>query len=86
MPKQGKFCIRTISKDNGKGRIFNPNPVVTLNDTALKDNSQIPESAYSEVNLENLDDSGMLDGSFASTQNSLQQNQKGQPPIHFQQK
>ena len=52
---------------NGKGRIFNPNPVVTLNDTALKDNSQIPESAYSEVNLENLDDSGMLDGSFAST-------------------
>ena len=41
-------------KDNaGKGRIFNPNPVVTLNDTDLKDNSQIPDSAYLEVDLEN---------------------------------
>jgi Zn-dependent metalloprotease len=52
---------------NGKGRIFNPNPVVTLNDTALKDSSQIPDSAYSEVALENLDDSGMIDGPFVST-------------------
>ena len=43
-------------KDNaGKGRIFNPNPVVTLNDTNLKDNSQIPDSAYLEVDLENLE-------------------------------
>jgi hypothetical protein len=52
---------------NGKGRIFNPNPVVTLNDTTLKDSARIPDSAYSEVALENLDDSGMLDGAFAST-------------------
>lgn len=52
---------------NGKGRIFNPNPVVTLNDTTLKDSTRIPDSAYSEVALENLDDSGMLDGAFAST-------------------
>jgi Zn-dependent metalloprotease len=52
---------------NGKGRIFNPNPVVTLNDTTLEDNSQIADSAYSEVTLENLDDSGMVDGLFAST-------------------
>ena len=37
-------------KDNaGKGRIFNPNPVVTLNDTNLKDNTRIPDSAYLEV-------------------------------------
>ena len=51
----------------GKGRIFNPNPVVTLNDTNLKDNSQIPDSAYLEVDLENLESTEMLDGSFAST-------------------
>lgn len=54
----------------GKGRIFNPNPVVTLNDTNLKDNSQIPDSAYLEVDLENLESTEMLDGSFASTRTS----------------
>ena len=62
-------------KDNaGKGRIFNPNPVVTLNDTNLKDNSQIPDSAYLEVDLENLESTEMLDGSFASTRIYLQPN------------
>ena len=29
--------------------IFDPNPVVSLNNTRLEDNSQIPAAAYSEV-------------------------------------
>ena len=64
--KTGEILYKNnqLKDANGKGRIFNPNPVVTLNDTTLKDSSRIPDSAYSEVTLENLDDSGMLDGVF----------------------
>ena len=51
----------------GKGKIFDPNPVVTLNNTRLEDNSQIPANAYSEVILRDLKDTGMLDGPFVST-------------------
>jgi Zn-dependent metalloprotease len=61
------FKSNQLKDANGKGRVFNPNPVVALNDTALEDNSQIADSAYSEVTLENLDDSGTLEGLFAST-------------------
>jgi Zn-dependent metalloprotease len=67
--KTGEVLYKSnqLKDANGKGRVFNPNPVVTLNDTTLEDNSPIADSAYSEVTLENLDDSGMLDGLFAST-------------------
>ena len=50
---------------DGQGRkIFDPSPVVTLNNTSLEDNSQIPAVAYSEVILRDLQDTGMLDGPF----------------------
>jgi len=52
---------------DGQGKIFDPNPVVTLNNTILEDNSQIPATAYSEVILRDLQDTGMLDGPFVST-------------------
>jgi Zn-dependent metalloprotease len=67
--KTGKVLYKSnqLKDASGKGRVFNPNPVVSLNDTTLEDNSQIADSAYLEVTLENLDDSGMLDGLFAST-------------------
>jgi Zn-dependent metalloprotease len=51
----------------GQGKIFDPNPVVTLSNTSLDDNSQIPAAAYSEVVLRDLDGTGMLDGPFVST-------------------
>ena len=36
---------------NGRGRVFDPNPVVVLNDTKLNNKSRVPEKAYSEVTL-----------------------------------
>ena len=56
-----------LKHQDGLGRVFDPNPVVTLNDTSLEDNSNIPESAYTVVILRDLDGSGHLDGPFVST-------------------
>ena len=51
----------------GKGRVFDPNPVATLNDTSLEDDSAIPNQAYVEVTLPDLAASGFLDGPFVTT-------------------
>ena len=59
--------INLLKEQDGRGRVFDPNPVVTLNDTTLEDNSTIPEAAYTEVTLRDLDASGHLDGPFVST-------------------
>jgi hypothetical protein len=52
------------------GRVFDPNPVVALNDTTLEDSSPIPDTAYTEVDLPDVDGSGHLDGPFVSTANT----------------
>ncbi len=52
---------------NGKGRVFDPNPVVTLNDTALNDKSVLPDKVYSDVVLRDLKSGGFLDGPFVTT-------------------
>lgn len=52
------------------GRVFDPNPVVALNDTTLEDSSPIPDTAYTEVDLPGVDGSGHLDGPFVSTANT----------------
>jgi Zn-dependent metalloprotease len=52
---------------DGKGRVFDPNPVVTLNDTSLNDKSKIPDKAYFEVVLRDLKKSGFLEGPFVTT-------------------
>ncbi len=59
--------INLLRRQDGKGRVFDPNPVATLNDTTLEDNSLIPDAAYSEVTLRDLENSGHLDGPFVST-------------------
>jgi Zn-dependent metalloprotease len=56
---------------DGRGKVFDPNPVVTLNNTTLEDNSQVPQAAYSEVILQDLEDTGMLDGPFVTTRTTL---------------
>jgi Zn-dependent metalloprotease len=55
---------------DGKGRVFDPNPVVTLNDTSLNDKSKIPDKAYSEVVLRDLKKTGLLEGPFVTTKTS----------------
>ena len=52
---------------DGKGRVFDPNPVVTLNDTSLQDNSPIPDKAYVDVTLRELKTSGFIDGPYVTT-------------------
>lgn len=54
-------------KLTGKGRVFDPNPIATLDDIALRTTSVIAETAYRLVDLDGLDDSGFLDGEFVST-------------------
>ncbi len=44
--------------------------MVTLNNTALEDNSPIPDSAYKEVDLPDLDGSGFIEGKYVSTRNT----------------
>lgn len=51
----------------GKGSVFDPNPVVTLNDVDLKNNSAIPKRAYIQVVLPDLAKTGFLEGPFATT-------------------
>jgi hypothetical protein len=55
--------------DTGTGRVFDPNPVVTLRDEALTDhndhNFTAILAAYKDVVLTNLDGSGHLYGDFA---------------------
>src|SRR5262245_28717269 len=56
-------------RDTGTGRVFDPNPVVTLRDEALTDhndhNFTAILAAYKDVVLTNLDGSGHLYGDFA---------------------
>jgi Zn-dependent metalloprotease len=59
--------IDLLKSATGQGRVFDPNPVVVLNDTSLKDNSKIPDAAYSNIVLRDLKNTGMLDGPYVST-------------------
>lgn len=62
--------IDLLRRAEGLGRVFDPNPVVTLNDTSLEDNAQIADAAYKEVVLPDLPDTGFLDGPFVTTRNT----------------
>jgi Zn-dependent metalloprotease len=76
--------ILLIKHRDGRGRVFDPNPVVTLNDTTLEDNSPIPDAAYFEVTLRDLDNSGFLDGKYVSTRNTKNRVQRTDFQFLFQ--
>jgi Zn-dependent metalloprotease len=54
---------------DGTGQVFDPNPVVKLQNETLTDhadaNSAVPATAYSTVTLHHLDSSGYLRGTYA---------------------
>jgi Zn-dependent metalloprotease len=52
---------------DGKGQVFDPNPVITLNDTKLRDSKPVPDAAYQQVPLRELAKTGFLDGPYVST-------------------
>jgi hypothetical protein len=49
------------------GCVFNPNPVVSTRQEGLTWDAQVPDSAYRRVRLAQLDDTGYLSGTYAST-------------------
>jgi Zn-dependent metalloprotease len=52
----------------GRARVFDPSPVVALNNATLKDSSKIPDTAYREVDLPEVAATGFLDGPYVNTQ------------------
>jgi Zn-dependent metalloprotease len=81
----GKVLAKmALLKDaTGKGRVFDPNPVVALDDSKLKDSSRIPDAAYREVELLDLDGSGVLDGPFVSTATTPKRKKKKNLDFRF---
>ena|GEM_PF-2450968 len=63
-----------IRRLTGRGKVFDPNPVVTLRNPGLKNqngsDSAVPAEAYREVELLDLDGSGMLRGPYADLSKS----------------
>src|SRR5437773_1823999 len=59
--------VRLLKDATGKGRVFDPNPVVALDDSTLKDSTNVPDAAYREVDLQGLEGKGFLDGPFVTT-------------------
>ena len=70
---------------DGRGRVFNPNPVVALKDFRLMDQDDsadaIPEEAYTDVVLPELNGSGFLDGPYVSTR--LTESRANEPTLEF---
>jgi Zn-dependent metalloprotease len=75
--------INLLKDAKGKGKIFDPNPVVKLNNTTLKDRSPIPDAAYSNVVLNALDGTGFLDGDFVSTRRTAHRVKKTNLKFQF---
>ena len=64
------LSVVTMSKNvDGRGKVFDPNPVVKLKNQSLKDqndaNTAVPSTAYTQVTLRNLDAAAKLGGTFA---------------------
>ena len=70
---------------DGRGRVFNPNPVVALKDFALMDQGNAADAiraeAYTDVILPELAESGFLDGPYVSTR--LTENRANEPTLEF---
>ena len=56
-----------LLKASGRGRVFIPNPVVALGDRKLTAESEIPDRAYTDVVIRDLDGSGYLKGPYVDT-------------------
>ena len=70
---------------DGTGRVFDPNPVVTLRNTSLKDEADaadaVPQNAYRTVTLRDIDPSGVLRGPYVSVSDTF--NQAREPSLLF---
>lgn len=62
--------VSLLKYATARGRVFDPNPVVRLNDTTLTDTSPLPAAAYTLVDLLEVNGTGTLDGPFVSTRST----------------
>jgi|GEM_PF-458478 len=64
--------FRPSQGTTAEAQVFDPNPVVTMKDSELKDRDDakdaVPESAYFKVTLDNLLPGDSLDGKYVTTQ------------------
>ena len=65
--------FENLGRARGRGLVFDPNPVISLGDHEKlledgKPKKQIPQSAYSEVTLQDLKGTGYLDGRRVTTE------------------
>lgn len=65
-----------LKSGTGRARVFDPNPVVTLNDTTLTDRAIVPDTAYRIVELKDLKSTGFLDGPYVTTKTTQNRVQK----------
>ena len=70
-----------LLKATGRGRVFIPNPVVALGDRKLTAESEIPDRAYTAVDLRDLDGQGYLKGPYVDT--CTTQNRAKEPDMIF---
>jgi Zn-dependent metalloprotease len=69
------LSTRSLTKDaTGTGKVFDPNPVVSLRDESLKDmndsNTAVPAAGYKTKTLTNLAAGTKLTGAFVNNRNS----------------
>ncbi|MBI3891941.1 MAG: M36 family metallopeptidase [Candidatus Wallbacteria bacterium] len=78
LSKRDRLCYA-----DGTGRVFDPNPVVVLKNTSLRDqndlDSAVPDAAYSIVALHGLDGTGLLRGQFVDCFSATAASQSGTP-------
>ncbi|MBI3890806.1 MAG: pre-peptidase C-terminal domain-containing protein [Candidatus Wallbacteria bacterium] len=79
-----------LQRASGSGRVFDPNPVVTLQNPALTDQNDseaaVPSGAYFTRTLQRLDGSGNLRGSFVdvySQPSGAQRSRAFEPSLSF---
>ncbi|MEO6547106.1 MAG: M36 family metallopeptidase [Ferruginibacter sp.] len=68
---------------SGAGRVFDPNPFRRTEDFSLRSNSIVPENSYTNVVLNDLEETGMLDGPFVSTKDTKDRVMNSRFQFHF---
>ena len=79
--------INILKYDNGTGKVFNPNPIVTSQTATLRDNndsaSAVPTTEYKTVPLQGLDGSGYLKGQYVYAHNKSKRNIALEPTFTY---